>query len=146
MNTYLVSNISGRKHKKIYLELGDSAIFDLSPSQDGWDDFAKIDIGDAVFVINENLNVALKYNISKILDGVLLDDKTPLADSIAASSGGDVRVIFGFPCKRVDIEYSKFIRTNNIKNSKISPKTNKMYPGFNCTAFSSKLEATEIHN
>lgn len=135
MNRFLVSNISGRKHKQIYKELEDSAIFDLSPSQHGWSEFKTVEVGDFMYVINKNLNVALCYKVTKVIDGIQLDESAGLADKIISLTGGDVRVVFGDPHERIDMEYSTFVRKNNINSTKINHESNKMRQGFNCAAF-----------
>jgi len=135
MTNYFVSNIADRKHKKIYQDLGKEAIFDLSPSQHGWNELALVEVDDSVYVINKNLNVALHYRVTKVMDGIKLDESTELADKVVSSSEGDVRVVFGTPINRVDMEYPKFVRKNGVKSTKINPETHKMLQGFNCAKF-----------
>ena len=135
MKRYLVSNVADRQHKKIYKEIGDGAFFDLSSSQHGWEDFASITAGDIVYVINKNLKILLGYEVTKVVDGLVLEDESGWADKVLATSGGNVRVVFGTPCERVDMEYPTFVRKNNIKCSKLNPETHQMYQGFNCTVF-----------
>lgn len=135
MNSYLVSNIADRKHKQIYKELGDGAIFDLSPSQHGWSEFESVEVGDSLYVINQNLNVALHYKVTKVMDGIQLDESSGLADKIISPTGGDVRVVFGDRFERIDVEYPIFVRKNNVKSTKIDPKSKQMYQGFNCAVF-----------
>ncbi|MDX2465147.1 MAG: hypothetical protein QNK31_11640 [Porticoccus sp.] len=135
MNSYLVSNVADRKHKKIYEELGEGAVFDLSPSQHGWNDFLSIKENDSLYVINKNLNIPLRYIVTKVLDGVKLDECSELSGKVVSVTDGDVRVVFGKPLDRVDMEYPTFVRQNNIKSPKLDPISNQMRQGFNCVQF-----------
>ncbi|WHI45973.1 hypothetical protein [Microbulbifer sp. VAAF005] len=135
MNSFLVSNIADRQHKVIYKDLGEGAIFDLSPSQHGWNEFSSVEIGDSVYVINKNLNVVLHYKVTKVVDGIKLDESTEFADKIASPTGGDVRVVFGSPVNRVDMKYPTFVRKKGVRSTKLNPDTYKMLQGFNCAKF-----------
>ena len=135
MKSFLVSNTSARKHKAIYRELGENAVFDLSPSQHGWDDFKSASIGDAIYVINERLRITLSYEITQISDGILLEEDSGLAQEVLSVTSGDVRVVFGKPLQRIDKEYPSFVREHNIRNNKLNPDSHTMYVGFNCAAF-----------
>lgn len=132
MSKYLVSNISDRRHAKIY---GTSAFFDLESSQHGWDDFSKIQVGDSVYVINTNRNVTVEYQVTEIKDNVLLEEDPVWGHKVISTNGGNTRVLFGKPLSRVDQEYSSFVKQNKIKNRKINPETGVMLQGFNCAAF-----------
>ncbi|MDM4772426.1 hypothetical protein [Solimonas sp. SE-A11] len=135
MAYYLVSNIVGRNHQKIYEELGKSAFFDLSPHQSGWDEFSKIQAGDLVYVINENGRVAVGHSVNRVMAGILLAEDPTWGSRVASAVGGNVGVIFGKVCERVDMEYSKFVRQRGIRSSKLNPATGQMYQGFNCASF-----------
>jgi hypothetical protein len=135
MKSYLVSNIADRKHKIIYKDIGAGAIIDLCPSQHGWSDFENVNVGDFVYVIKQNLKVVLGYKVSKVVNGILLEDETKLANKVLSITDGDVKVVFGEPFERVGMHYEAFVRKNGIKNPKLNPETNQMYQGFNCAVF-----------
>ena len=135
MKNYLVSNVIDRQHHKIYNELGSTAFFDLSPSQHGWTDFANIEAGDTVYVINKNNNVAVGFEVSETIDNILLEEHVVLTHKLKSKFGGDVRVIFGKPIIRVDEEYSVFVKRNKISNAKLNPATGHMHQGFCCASF-----------
>ncbi|MYM64087.1 hypothetical protein [Pseudomaricurvus sp. HS19] len=135
MQNFLVSNIADRRHKAIYKDLGEGAIFDLSPSQHGWNEFSSVVVNDSIYVINKNLNVVLHYKVTKVMDGIKLDESTELADKVLSPKGGDVRVVFGLPVNRVDMKYPTFVRKNGVRSTKINPDTSQMLQGFNCAKF-----------
>lgn len=135
MKSFLVSNIADRRHKAIYKDLGEGAVFDLSPSQHGWNEFSSVEIDDSIYVINKNLNVVLHYKVTKVMDGIKLDESTEFADKVVSPAGGDVRVVFGIPISRVDMEYPTFVRKNGVRSTKINPDSYRMLQGFNCAVF-----------
>ena len=108
MAKYLVSNVANRKHSKIYGSLGHRAFFDLEPTQHGWKEYSSINVGDLVYVINKNGNVAVGYEVTAISDGVLLSKNQMWGHKVEADMGGASRVLFGTPVERVDTKYSKF--------------------------------------
>ncbi|WP_434359878.1 hypothetical protein NF212_06415 [Parasalinivibrio latis] len=132
MPKYLVSNIENRRHIKIY---GTGAFFDLQSSQHGWDKFSQIQVGDSVYVINKNRNVAVEYEVTEIKDNLLLEVDPVWGHKVIAMEGGNTRVLFGKPLKRVDQEYSAFVKQNQILSSKINQQTGLMLQGFNCADF-----------
>lgn len=135
MNKYIVNNIHDRQHYKIYESLAREAFFDLDSSQHGWSDFSQIEIGDLVYVINLNGKIVLGYKVTNIEKEVLLEEDPDLGHIYKSSGGGSTNVLFGEAVERVDQEYSSFVKSNNITNPKLNPKTGKMLKGFNCAAF-----------
>ncbi|MCG6264946.1 hypothetical protein K6U64_18090 [Vibrio vulnificus] len=132
MPKYLVSNIVDRRHAKIY---GVGAFFDLESSQHGWDEYSQVQVGDSVYVINKNRNVAVEYKVTEIKDDLLLETDPVWGHKVISMQGGNTRVLFGKPLKRIDQEYSAFVKQNKVSNSKINNKTGLMLQGFNCAAF-----------
>jgi hypothetical protein len=135
MANFLVSNVVGRNHTKIYGELAKGAFFDLTPSQSGWEEFSRICEGDTVYVINESRKIAVGYKVNKVVKGVLLADDPAWGSRVESETGGTTGVLFGTVCERVDMAYSKFVKERNIRSTKLDPKTGQMYQGFNCAEF-----------
>ncbi|CCQ12614.1 hypothetical protein PALB_35540 [Pseudoalteromonas luteoviolacea B = ATCC 29581] len=135
MKRYLVSNVADRPHKKIYETLGKGAIFDLESSQHGWSDFSKAQVGEQIFVINKNRKIVLGYQITQIFDNIRLADDPVWGHQVEATDGGEIRVVFGEPIERVEMEYTRFVRLNNITNPKLDAKSGNMLQGFNCAVF-----------
>lgn len=132
MPKYLVSNIVDWRHTKIY---GATAFFDLESSQHGWSEYSQIQVGDSVYVINKNRNVAVEYKVTEIKDNLLLEEDPVWGHKIIAMEGGNTRVLYGKPSKRIDQEYSAFVKQNHIINNRINKETDLMLQGFNCAAF-----------
>jgi len=132
MSKYLVSNIADRRHSKIF---GAGSFFDLESSQHGWDEFSQVQVGDSVYVINKNRNVAVEYKVTEIKDNLLLDEDPVWGHKVVATEGGNTRVLYGKPLNRVDQEYSAFVKMNQVISSKINQDTGMMLQGFNCAAF-----------
>lgn len=132
MPKYLVSNIVDRRHTNIY---GAAAFFDLESSQYGWSEYSQIQVGDSVYVINKNRNVAVEYKVTEIKDNLLLEEDAVWGHKIIAMEGGNTRVLYGKPLKRIDQEYSEFVKQNHIINNRINKETGLMLQGFNCAAF-----------
>ncbi|MDG1905492.1 MAG: hypothetical protein P8I38_07685 [Arenicella sp.] len=135
MNRYLVNNVKGRNHYKIYEALAEDAIFDLDETQFGWDEFSKISVGDMVFVINENKLIVLRYEVTRVEKNIVLDEHPKFDHIYSASEGGTVGVIFGEAVERIDTLYPKFVKEHNITSPKIRPTSGAMLPGFTCTSF-----------
>jgi hypothetical protein len=132
MPKYLVSNITNRCHSKIY---GAGAFFDLENTQHGWAEFSQVQVGDSVYIINTNRNVTVEYEVTEIKDNLLLEEDSVWGHKVIAMEGGNTRVLYGKPLKRVDQEYSAFVKQNQILSHKINQETGLMLQGFNCAAF-----------
>jgi hypothetical protein len=135
MANFLVSNVAGRNHAKIYTAISKGAFFDLTPEQSGWDEFSKIVAGDIVYVINESRKVAVGYKVDRVMTGILLAEDPVWGNHVASETGGRSAVLFGSVCEQVDTEYSKFVKQRNICSAKLNPRSGQMYQGFNCAAF-----------
>lgn len=96
-------------HKDLF---GAGAIFDVEIGQQGWDEIQNINVGDKAAVINSKRNIPVLYEVTKI------------------EKSDRQYVVFGKIVERIDMHYEKFIRKNQITNSRISP-SHQMRQGFN---------------
>ena len=96
-------------HKDLF---GKFAIYDLEEGQQGWEEIKNIQVGDQAAVINSKRNIPLLYEITKV-------EKTE-----------SQIIVYGKPKERIEMNYEKFIRHNNITNNRITSK-HQMGQGFN---------------
>jgi hypothetical protein len=130
MNKYLVHNIDMRNHKSFF---GKGAIFDLTSNQHGYQDLSSAQVGDVIYVINDKRNVVVGQEITVITkDAVTEKEIEELSLNIKRK---ELLVIYGKPIERIDSEYTKFVKENNISNSKLNSDTNTMMQGFNVAKF-----------
>ncbi|WP_394494256.1 hypothetical protein [Shewanella sp. ENK2] len=100
--------------------------------------------GDWVYVINANRKISVAYQVEAILDEIETEEHQMLGSRLVSAIGGntrvlfgkpvkrvDTRVLFGKPVKRVDTIYTKFVSDNAVTSSKLRPD-GQMYLGFNC--------------
>jgi len=130
MNQFLVNNIDMRNHKALF---GKGAIFDLTSNQHGYDELSTAMEGDIIYVINDKRNVVVAQEITSISEESVTDEVINKLDLNLKSK--ELIVIYGKPIERIDSEYSKFIKKNNITNSKINSSTRTMMQGFNVAKF-----------
>ncbi len=75
--------------------------------------------------MGQEITVISKYTVTdKEIEELSLNPKSK-----------ELLIIYGKPIERIDSDYTKFVKENNISNSKLNSGTNTMMQGFNVAKF-----------
>lgn len=130
MSNFLVNNIDMRNHKSIF---GKGAIFDLTSNQHGYQELSTAQVGDIIYVINDKRNVVVGQEITKISKDAVTEKE--IEELSLNSKSKELLVIYGKTIERIDSDYTKFVKENNVSNTKLNSDTNTMMQGFNVAKF-----------